>query len=335
MHAPRARGAIVTMHFADRLINAIGEKHAPVCVGLDPLVERLPPDLLSEAGIPTDRRGGVATDREVSLEAVADALLTFGREMMRAVSPYVPAVKINIAFFERYYAEGIRTYFQLIRCARELGLLVIGDVKRADIGHSSTQYALAQLAGLEHAGVPGPDAVTVNPYFGFDAIRPFVDIAREKGRGLFVLVQTSNESAAEVQGIALSGGSPLSLRVAELVQAWAAADGLIGGSGYSCIGAVVSPRDLESTEHIRTVMSNCIFLVPGFGAQGRTAQEVARCFKEDGTGAMVNASRSVIYAYEDDRYRRTCGEDWRSCIAQACKDFVEDIRRVLPGKRGA
>lgn len=322
----------MTTHFGDRLVNAIRQKNAPVCVGLDPLVERLPPDLLSEAGIPKVRGRSTAIDREVGLGAIADALLTFGREMMRAVGPYVPAVKINIAFFERYYAEGVRTYFELIRYARELGLLVIGDVKRADIGHSSTQYALAHLAGLEHAGMAGPDAVTVNPYFGFDAIRPFVDIAREKGRGLFVLVQTSNESAAEVQGITLSDGSMLSLRIAELVQTWAERDGLIGHSNYSCIGAVVSPRDLESTERIRTLMPNCVFLVPGFGAQGRSAQEVARCFKEDGTGAIVNASRSVIFAYEDDRYRRACGDDWRACIAQACKDFVEDIRAVLPGK---
>jgi orotidine-5'-phosphate decarboxylase len=295
-------------HFADRLTAAIREKDAPVCVGLDPLIERLP----------------VAV-REAHPDEPWTAILVYGREVIRAVAPFVAAVKINIAFFERYQAEGVRVYHQLVAEARESGLLVIGDVKRADIGHSSTQYAVAHLGG---AGAGMPDAVTVNPYFGYDAIGPFVDLARETGRGLFVLVQTSNESASQVQGLTLADGSTVCQNVAQLVQSWAGAAGLVGKCGYSCVGAVVSPRDLESTERIRALMPNCLFLVPGFGAQGRTANEVAKCFKSDGTGAIVTASRSVIYAYEDAKYRATA-HNWQRCIAEACGEFVAAVRGVL------
>lgn len=294
-------------HFADRLVAAIHEKNAPVCVGLDPLVERLPGSI-----------------REAHRDEPWTALLLYGREVIRAVAALVPAIKINIAFFEPYYEEGIRVYHELVAHARAAGLLVIGDVKRADIGHSSAQYAVAHLG----ADITLPDSVTVNPYFGYDAIKPFVDIARTTGGGLFVLVQTSNESAAQVQGLTLADGSTVCQSVARLVQSWAGAEGLIGKSGYSCIGAVVSPRDLESTVRIRALMPNCMFLVPGFGAQGRTAEEVAKCFKPNGTGAMVTASRSVIYAYEDTKYRAT-GADWRQCVAAACKDFVATVQDVL------
>ncbi len=317
-------------HFGDRLVGAIRDKNAPACVGFDPLIERLPAAVLGEHGL-----GGLATGdsgEDVDPSTVAGALLAFGREVIQIIAPHVPVIKINIAFFERYYADGVRAYFQLVKDAQAAGLIVIGDVKRADIGHSSTQYALGHLrppGPRAPASLATPDAVTVNPYFGFDAIRPFVEVARETGRGMFVLVQTSNESAAEVQGLELASGSKLCEGVAGIVQSWSNREGLIGSSGYSCIGAVVSPRDLKSTQRIRGLMSSCIFLVPGFGAQGRTAGEVARCFKPDGTGAMVNASRSVIYAYQDKAYRESFGDNWRGCIEQGCKDFVQAIRAAV------
>lgn len=276
-------------------------------MGLDPLIERLP--------------GAI---REAHGCEPWTALLLYGREVIRAVAAHVPAIKINIAFFEPYHADGIRVYHELVTHAKAAGLIVIGDVKRADIGHSSTQYAMGHLG----PDASLPDAVTVNPYFGYDAIKPFVDIARTAGSGLFVLVQTSNESASQVQGLTLADGSTVCQSVARLVQSWAGAEGLVGMSGYSCIGAVVSPRDLESTVRIRAHMPNCIFLVPGFGAQGRTADEVAKCFKPDGTGAIVTASRSVIYAYEDTKYR-SAGVDWQECVAAACKEFVATVRDVL------
>jgi orotidine-5'-phosphate decarboxylase len=307
-------------------VDAIQEKNAPVCVGLDPLIERFPPAVLQDVGLSLGPDGALQAGADPI--GCADALRAFGREVIRVVAPHVPAVKINIAFFERYHVEGVRAYLDLVRCAREAGLLVIGDIKRADIGHSSTQYARAHLLDNPGAEVAAPDAITVNPYFGFDTIRPFIDIARQEGRGLFVLVQTSNESAAEVQNLALPDGLTLGEHVAGLVQSWAGADGLVGRSGYSCVGAVVSPRDLASTERIRTLMPQCVFLVPGFGAQGRTAQEVATCFRSDGTGAIVNASRSVIYAHNIEPYGERFASDWPRAVEAACRDFVTAVRDV-------
>lgn len=295
-------------HFGDRLLAAIKMKNAPVCVGLDPLIERLPPAI-----------------RTAHDHRPWEAILAYGQGVIRVVAPFVPAIKINIAFFEPFGADGFRVYRQLVADAKKAGLVVIGDVKRADIGHSSAQYALAHLG---EAGPEFVDAVTVNPYFGYDAIAPFVDCSLRTGGGLFVLVQTSNETASQVQGLELADGSTVCQSVARLVQSWASAEGLIGDSGYSCVGAVVSPRDLESTVRIRAWMPNCIFLVPGFGAQGRSAEEVAKCFKPDGTGAIVAASRSVIYAYEDSKYG-SAGADWQQCVGAACKDFVAAVRDVL------
>jgi orotidine-5'-phosphate decarboxylase len=307
----------VTTHFADRLDAAIRQKDVAACVGLDPLLDRLPAEL--------QREHGIEPESQQQPEVAASALRAFGSEVIKAIAPHVPAIKINIAFFERYRAPGVSAYFQLVRDAQRAGLVVIGDVKRADIGHTSTQYAQAAFSDHEVEG-DVPDAITVNPYFGIDGVGPFIDVAAREGRGVFVLVQTSNESAAEVQGLELSDGSTLVSRVARLVQGWAAAEGMVGSCGYSLVGAVVSPRDLDSTVEVRGLMPNCVFLVPGFGAQGRTADEVRRCFRDDGTGALVTASRSVIYAYSDDRYRHL--ENWRQSIESSCRDLVQSIRRV-------
>ncbi len=321
----------MTTHFGDRLTEATLKKEAAVCVGFDPLIQRIPREV-SEAFNIEAIRDGDCWNRS-NRESLANAILAYGRGVIDAVAPIVPVIKINIAFFEPYCAEGIRAYYQMIRYAQDAGLLVIGDIKRADIGHSTIQYAEAHIGGVEPDPAEGfamPDAVTVNPYFGYDAIRPFVEAARDRGRGLFVLVQTSNESASEVQGVMLSNQTTLSHHVAGLVQGWASASGLVGESGYSCMGAVVSPRDVEVSRDLREMMPNCIFLVPGFGAQGRTADEVSTCFKDDGTGALVSASRSVIYAYENVRYQGSCGSDgWQSCVAKAAEDLVTSVRTVL------
>ena len=321
----------MTTHFGDRLTEATLKKEAAVCVGFDPLIQRIPLEISNEFGTEAirDQPCWSRCDRE----SLANAILAYGRGVIDAVAPIVPVIKINIAFFEPYYSEGIRAYFQTVRYAQEAGLLVIGDIKRADIGHSTIQYAEAHLGGVEpdpDERFAMPDAVTVNPYFGYDAIRPFVEAASDRGRGLFVLVQTSNESAAEVQGAMLSDHTTLSHHVAELVQGWASESGLVGQRGYSCIGAVVSPRDVEVSRDLREMMPNCIFLVPGFGAQGRTAEEVSTCFKDDGTGALVSASRSVIYAYQNVRYQGTGSpRSWQSCIAEAATDLVTSVRTVL------
>ncbi|UCG17273.1 MAG: orotidine-5'-phosphate decarboxylase [Phycisphaerales bacterium] len=313
---------MVSTHFADQLMQAIQAKNAPVCVGIDPVYDRLPADIAEQKDM------NDATD---SASAI-DAILEFSRRVIRIVSPLVPAVKINSAFFERYYSEGVEAYYDLVQEAAELDLLVIGDVKRADIGSSSAPYARAHLANPAFANLDdlvAPDAVTVNPYFGFDALRPFVDVCREEAKGIFALVRTSNESSMEVQGLTLEGGMTVSDRVATLVNQWAGDDGLIGSSGYSCIGAVVSPHDRDETIKLRALMPNCILLVPGYGAQGRTAEDIAPCFKDDGTGALINASRSVLYAYENMEYIERFASEWDRCVEQACKDLIADVRRVV------
>ncbi len=301
----------MTSHFADRLSESIATKTAPVCVGLDPQIELLPPSFAGQ-------------------ETHVAAIEAFGVELIGLIAPLVPAIKINIAFFEPFAAEGVQAYFNLVKAAHAAGLIVIGDVKRADIGHSAARYADAHLSARGLPGLVKPDAVTINPYFGLDGVQPFLNVARDEGRGVFVLVQTSNPSAAEVQGLVLADGDTLCQRVAKMVQVWASDGRLIGASGYSSVGAVVSPRDVDSTELIRRLMPNGYFLVPGFGAQGRTAEEVARCFKPDGTGAIVTASRSVIFAHREPSYHARFGDDWKLCVRQACLDFVVAVRKVIP-----
>lgn len=299
-------------HFGDRLSAAMRGMSAPACVGLDPLRERLPAEL--------------QVSPSASVRVVADAFHEFGRGIIAATAPHLPAIKINVAFFEPLHEDGLRVYRALIREAHTAGMIVIGDVKRADIGHTSGQYAAAHLqpAGGDDGDVA--DAITINPYFGADGVAPFVDAATASGRGVFVLVQTSNESASQVQGLLLPDGLTVCQKVAQLVQGWAVADGRRGRSGYSCVGAVVSPRDLESTTRIRDLMPDCIFLVPGFGAQGRTADEVAKCFKKDGSGAIVAASRSVIFAHLEPKY---AGMPWRAAVSAACRDFVDSLRGLV------
>lgn len=322
-------------HFADRLLEAIRAKDAPVCVGYDPVLKSLPPVIRKQFAIePADEARFGATERE----SAAKAILAHGRGVIEAVAALVPAIKINIAFFEPLGPEGIRVYHQLIADGRAAGLIVVGDIKRADIGHSTAQYALAHLgcgSPSDCDGLPKPDAVTVNPYLGIDGVGPFVDVANACGRGVFVLVQTSNETAALIQGLQLADGdakargATVAERVGVLVQEWASKRDLVGSSGYSLIGAVVAPRDREGAKRLRERMPHCLFLVPGFGAQGLSAKDVSLCFKPDRTGALVNASRSVIFAHEDPKYKDSADEDWRDCVAKACEAFVASIRTAL------
>lgn len=319
----------MTSHFADRLLAAMEDKGAPVCVGIDPVLERLPDEILSACHVqapPVSRRSLRAAD-------CAQAFRLFGESVIEAVHALVPAVKINIAFFEPFHAEGLKAYHDLVRFARDRGLLVIGDVKRADIGHTSKAYAVAQLGDpaepLSDAPVT-PDAITINPYFGSDGVAPFIEVAGLRGGGVFVLVQTSNPSAGQIQDLVDAEGQLVSLHVAGLVHGWSTQPEMLGESGYSCVGAVVSPRDVPSTRRLREAMPHCLFLVPGFGAQGRTADEVSTCFDADGRGAIINASRSVIYAHQDDSYQTHRAGGFHACVRAACEDFVAAVRRVLP-----
>lgn len=310
-------------NFADRLLKAIADKGSPTCVGLDPVYSKLP------AEISENKELNDATDSEVS----SDAILEYCRRVIKIVSPLVPAIKINIAFFERYYADGLDGYFDLIQEADRSGLIVIGDCKRGDIGSTAEMYAQSMLAEPDFANLEdltGPDAVTVNPYFGLDGLKPFIDVAQEEQKGVFVLVRTTNPSAAELQTARLENGMTVAEFVARQVETWAADPSLLGNSGYSAVGAVVGATARDEIARLRELMPHCLFLVPGFGAQGGTASDIGACFKSDGTGALVTASRSVIYAYDDMKYVERFTSEWEKCIEQACKDFVAEVRNAVP-----
>ncbi|MFP3938210.1 MAG: orotidine-5'-phosphate decarboxylase [Phycisphaerae bacterium] len=296
-------------NFADRLLEAIARKRSPVCVGIDPNFDYLPDELRRDS----DASGRLQTIR------------SFCEDVLRIVEPYAPAVKPQSAYFEAYGPPGVEAYYDVVRRARELGLIVIGDVKRQDIGSTASAYAAGHLADPK-----APDAVTVGGYFGTDGIAPFIDAARETGRGLFVLVRTSNPSATQVQDITDVDGKALYEHMAELVAMLGGEDGLVGSRGYSAVGAVVGATYPDEARKLRKLMPQQIFLVPGYGAQGATAAECKAAFAQDGTGAIVNASRSVIYAHRRERYAEL---PWRQAVESAAKDFARDIRNAIETQR--
>ncbi len=309
-------------NFADRLIDAAVAKGSPAVVALDPVLERLPPEITEDGKI----------TRHSDLGAIASAIREYGRRVIGAIAELVPAVKINSAYFEPYRAEGIELYHDLIGEAAARGLLVIGDVKRGDVGHSAEMYAKAQLADPDFAGAAGAaaaDAVTASGYFGADGLKPFMEVAKREAKGLFVLVRTSNETAAAVQDVLTGDGRRFHEVVAEMVAALADDPALIGERGFSAVGAVVATRDRADAERLRTVMPRSIFLVPGYGAQGGTAADFLPYFNEEGTGAVVAAGRSVIFAHEQAQYRSRFAADWEACVREACVDFVGDLKRVV------
>ena len=301
-----------TTHFADRLFAAIDAKGAPVCVGLDPVYDRLPDELKSE---------------NPTLEQEVEAIGAFCGEVIDLVAPYVPVVKPQIAYFERYGSAGAALYYQAVAAAQDAGLMVIGDIKRGDIGSTAAAYADAHLRSLideESVWTWAPDAVTVNGYFGADGTAPFVDACRDEGAGLFVLVRTSNPGGAAIQDFADASGKKFFMHMAEQVAALGDGDGLVGACGYSCVGAVVGATYPDEARMLRSAMPRQIFLVPGYGAQGATAADCAAAFDADGRGAIVNASRSVLYAFAGNNEL-----PWREAIAKAAKEFADDISGVL------
>jgi len=293
-------------NFADRLILAVRQKGSPVCVGLDPRWDMLPDALIDPLAGPAGR---------------LDAVTTFCRAVLETVAPLVAAVKLQSAYYEVFRSGGVKLYFEMVALARQLGLVVIGDVKRNDIGSTAAAYAEAHLAGGDT-----PDAVTVNGYLGADGIDPFCDVAARDGKGLFVLVRTSNPSAGQVQDFADANGTTLYQHVAMQTAALGDNEALIGQAGYSSLGAVVGATYPAEALELRRLMPRQLFLVPGYGAQGAGAADCAAAFKPDGTGAIVNASRSVIYAYRRDEYQAM---DWRQAVEAAAGAFAADIRQAI------
>ena len=304
--------------FGDRLIESIRLKQAPVCVGIDPILDQFPEDVAGEVDL---------RDTDECIDAIFD----FTTRVLRIVAPLVPIVKFQSAYFEKFLWEGVEAYYSLIREAKDLGLLVIGDVKRGDIGTTAAAYAEghlddATLEGIEDVGMP--DAITINPMLGADTVEPFLKMAKETDKGLFVLVRTSNPGSAEFQDVPLADGRTWSEMLADRMHALALTEGLVGGSGYSSLGAVVGATQPQTMRSLRARMPKSIFLLPGYGAQGATA-EMTRAAFQDGTGAIVSASRSILYAHKDKKYAAHYGDDWEKCVEQSVLDMKADLQRIL------
>jgi orotidine-5'-phosphate decarboxylase len=292
-------------NFADRLIETVERKRTCVVVGLDPQLDSLPSDLREKA-----RR---------STAGAADAILEFNRRVIGAVADHAVAVKPQSAFYEALGWEGVRAFAETIRAARDRGLLVIADVKRGDIGSTAEAYAQGHLDLLQ------ADAVTVNPYLGTDGIAPFIKRAKE-GKGIFVLVKTSNPSSVELQDLDACGAK-VHEKVAELVERWGGE--CRGESGYSAVGAVVGATFPAAAEKLRRLMPHALFLVPGYGAQGATADDCRPCFDAHGRGAIVNSSRGIIFAWR--RLDQAQTPDWDLTVARAAAKMKEELERVRNG----
>jgi orotidine-5'-phosphate decarboxylase len=309
------------LHFADRLIERARRLETPVCVGIDPRFGMLPPRLRRRAREVEER-----PDR-----AAAWAYTELARAVIDAVAHYACAVKVQAAFFEALGPPGFEAFARALRLARDHGLAAIADAKRGDIGPTSRAYAQGFFGGQEVdadvlAGL-GADAVTVNPYFGTDGIEPFLEASDAGGGGVFVLVRTSNPSAAELQDLEVSGGEgapgPLYRRVAALIGRWAG--GREGECGYSSVGAVAGATSPGALEEIRALLPRSILLVPGYGAQGASAEEVACAFDARGEGAVVSASRSITFA---DRSAETL-EELAAAAARAAREMRDAVREAL------
>jgi orotidine-5'-phosphate decarboxylase len=305
--------------FADELLEKIAAKGSPICVGIDPIFESIPEAITG----PANKRN--ANDAE----ACIDAIFAFTTKVLRLVAPHVPVVKFQSAYFEKYLWEGVEAYYSLIQEAKELGLLVIGDVKRGDIGSTAGAYAAGHLADQDFDApdeVAMPDAVTVNPMLGLDTLQPFIDVMKDSGKGMFVLVRTSNPGSAELQDVKLEDGRTWSEMLADKLAVLAETEGLVGSSGYSNLGAVVGATQQHTMESLRRRMPHSIFLLPGYGTQGATGEMTRAAFK-GGRGAIVSASRSILYAHREKKYAEL--GDWERCVEQAVLDMKADLKPVL------
>lgn len=309
-------------HFADRLCEVVKAKKTSLIVGLDPLYSRLPATIKNHRDM----------NDEFDAAAAVDAIFDFCTQTMRIVAPMVPAVKINIAFFEKYLWEGVETYYALVSEADALGLEVIGDVKRGDIGHTAELYASAHLENPELVGLEDtltPDAITINGFAGVESIEPFVRVADQQGKGVFVWVRSSNPTAAPIQDFTGADGQMMYEKLAEIVAQIADKPEHIGKNGYSNVGMVIGGTAPQVTAALRQKYTKLWFLVPGYGSQGASAADCVRFCKPDGTGALINASRSVIYAYEKPKYKEQFGDDWRRCTEQAVIDAKVDLANAM------
>lgn len=302
-----------------KLISKIQQTKAPIVVGLDPMLKYIPEHIQKKA---FDEYGE-------TLEGAAEAVWQFNKAIVDATCDLIPAVKPQIAMYEQFGIEGMKAYEKTVSYCQEKGLVVIGDIKRGDIGSTSEAYAIGHLGKVQvgsktYSGFH-EDFATINPYMGSDSVLPFVKVCKEEKKGLFILVKTSNPSSGELQD-KLVDGRPVYELMGEYVAKWGEEH---MGDRYSYIGAVVGATYPEMGKVLRKVMPKSYILVPGYGAQGGKGKDLVHFFNEDGLGAIVNSSRGIIAAYQQEAYAKFGAENFAEASRQAVLDMVADINGAL------
>lgn len=303
----------------NKLINKIQKTKAPIVVGLDPMLSYVPEHIQKKA---FDEFGE-------TLEGAAEAIWQFNKEIVDKTYDLIPAVKPQIAMYEQFGIEGLKAYKKTVDYCKSKDLVVIGDIKRGDIGSTSAAYATGHLGKVQvgsktYAGFD-EDFATVNPYLGSDGVKPFIDVCKQEKKGLFILVKTSNPSSGEFQD-QLINGKPLYEMVGEKVAQWGE-DHM--GDSYSYIGAVVGATYPEQGEILRKVMPKSFILVPGYGAHGGKGKDLVHFFNEDGLGAIVNSSRGIIAAYKQEAYAKFGAENFGDASRAAVEAMIADIQGAL------
>ena len=303
----------------NKLIEKIKKTNAPIVVGLDPMMNYIPKQIQEKA----------FAEYGETLEGAAEAIWQYNKGIVDATCDLIPAVKPQIAMYEQFGIEGLKAYKKTVDYCHEKDLVVIGDIKRGDIGSTSAAYAVGHLGKVQvgskaYAGFD-EDFATVNPYLGSDGVQPFIQVCKEEKKGLFILVKTSNPSSGEFQDQKIDG-RPLYELVGEKVAQWGE-DHM--GSGYSYIGAVVGATYPEMGKVLRRLMPKTFILVPGYGAQGGKGADLVHFFNEDGLGAIVNSSRGIIAAYKQEKYASFWEENYADASRQAVLDMIADISGAL------
>lgn len=303
----------------NQLVKQIQEKNAPVVVGLDPMLSYVPEHIQKAA----------FEEYGETLEGAGEAIWQFNKGIVDATCDLIPAVKPQIAMYEQFGIPGVAAFKKTVDYCKEKGLVVIGDVKRGDIGSTSTAYAIGHMGKVsvgnkQYYGFD-EDFITVNPYLGSDGVNPFIEVCKEEKKGIFVLVKTSNPSSGEFQD-RLIDGRPLYELVGEKVAQWGEQ---CMGDTYSYVGCVVGATYPEMGRILRKIMPKAYILVPGYGAQGGKASDLAPYFNKDGLGAIVNSSRGIICAYKQDAYSKFGEENYADASRQAVVDMIADINGAL------
>lgn len=306
----------------NQLVANIKKTGAPIVVGLDPMLNYIPEQVQKKA----------FAEYGETLEGAAEAIWQFNKEIVDKTYDLIPAVKPQIAMYEQFGLPGLAAFKKTVDYCKEKGLVVIGDIKRGDIGSTSAAYAVGHIGkvkvGSKTYAPFDEDFVTVNPYLGSDGVNPFLDVCKEEKKGIFVLVKTSNPSSGEFQDQKING-RPLYELVGEKVAAWGSE---VMGDEYSYVGAVVGATYPEMGKVLRKVMPKAYILVPGYGAQGGKGKDLVHFFNEDGLGAIVNSSRGIIAAYKQEKYANYGEEAFADASRAAVEDMVADIRGALEAR---